>query len=72
MIPGMTQLVFAIGSLLFFIACVLAVRANIRRQVLPTYVTTTCAQCGNTIDPEEGDRIRGEMYCSGGCARWAW
>lgn len=66
------EIAIFVGAALFFVVTVYAVRWDRRRQVVPTYVTKSCAQCGTTIEPGEGSLIRGDMYCSDGCARWAW
>ena len=70
----MTGPLIALGSALFFLAVILAVRAQNHRQAMtaPAYATTACEQCNAAIGPGDGIRAQGSMYCSDDCVRWAW
>lgn len=61
-------------SAVFFCLVVLAVRRQRAREAVtvPTYATRSCEQCQTSIEPGDGVKAAGGMYCGDDCARWAW
>lgn len=74
MMSHMLEFAMAGGSLAFLVVVIAAVRGKVVRaaNAAPAYATGSCAECGASVNPGEGHEIRGETYCGGDCARWAW
>ncbi|WP_322544405.1 hypothetical protein U2G91_15525 [Rhodococcoides fascians] len=74
MMHTMYEFAIAAGAILLLAVTALAAREKMARDsvTVPAFATASCAGCGSSVDPGEGSRIRGDMYCGDDCARWAW